>query len=121
MGRSRGGLMASIHAVVDAEGRSIRLALTAGQAHDGPIATGLLGGFGTGAILLADRAYDRNADLNAYFAPVAAALAEKQDGILAEFAAAQGGAVDLGEYYNTDPVKTAGAMRPSATLYAITD
>ncbi len=64
-------------------------------------------------------AQDGDADLKAHFAPVAAALAEKQDAILAELAAAQGDAVDLGGYYNTDPAKTAAAMRPSATLNAI--
>ena len=61
MGRSRGGLTTKIHAVVDAEGRPIRLELTAGQAHDSPIATNLLDDLGEGAILLADRAYDTNA------------------------------------------------------------
>jgi hypothetical protein len=35
MGRSRGGLTTKIHALVDAEGRPIRLKLTEGQAHDG--------------------------------------------------------------------------------------
>ncbi len=61
----------------------------------------------------------QDADLAAYFAPVAAELAEKQDAILAELAAVQGDAVDLGGYYHTDPAKTAAVMRPSATLNAI--
>ena len=38
MGRSRGGLSTKIHALVDAEGRPIRLTLTPGQAHDGTAA-----------------------------------------------------------------------------------
>ena len=38
MGRSRGGLTTKIHALVDAEGRPIRIALTPGQAHDGTAA-----------------------------------------------------------------------------------
>ena len=38
MGRSRGGLTTKIHALVDAEGRPVRLALTAGQAGDAPAA-----------------------------------------------------------------------------------
>lgn len=59
--RARGGLTTKIHAVVDAEGRPIRLELTAGQAHDSPVATDLLDDLGEGAILLADRAYDTNA------------------------------------------------------------
>ena len=58
MGRSRGGLTTKIHAMVDAEGRPITLALTPGQAHDGRSAAGLLETLGPGDILLADRAYD---------------------------------------------------------------
>lgn len=38
MGRSRGGLTSEIHAVVDANGLSVRLALTAGEAHDNRLA-----------------------------------------------------------------------------------
>jgi Transposase DDE domain len=34
MGRSRGGLTSKIHAVVDPNGLPVRLALTAGEAHD---------------------------------------------------------------------------------------
>jgi transposase len=58
MGRSRGGLTTKIHALVDAEGRPIRLKLTEGQAHDGRSATDMIGTLGPGDILLADRAYD---------------------------------------------------------------
>ncbi len=61
MGRSRGGLTTKIHAVVDAEGRPIRIALTPGQAHDGTAAEELLAGLKPGATLLADKAYDSNA------------------------------------------------------------
>lgn len=61
MGRSRGGLTTKIHALVDAEGRPIRLALTAGQAGDAPQALPLMADLKDGAILLADRAYDTNA------------------------------------------------------------
>jgi transposase len=61
MGRSRGGLTTKIHAVVDADGRPIRLALTAGQAHDGRMAEPMLQDISKGAILLADKAYDTNA------------------------------------------------------------
>jgi transposase len=56
MGRSRGGLTTKIHALVDAEGRPIRIALTPGQAHDGTAAEELLAGLKSGAILLADKA-----------------------------------------------------------------
>ena len=37
MGRSRGGLTTKIHALVDADGRWVRLGLTAGQAADAPM------------------------------------------------------------------------------------
>lgn len=58
MGRSRGGLTTKIHAVVDAEGRPIRLDLSPGQDHDCTKALPLLDGLAKGSILLADRAYD---------------------------------------------------------------
>lgn len=58
LGRSRGGLTTKIHAVVDAQGLPIRLGLTAGQAHDGPAAQGLLDRLPPGTIVLADKAYD---------------------------------------------------------------
>ena len=61
MGRSRGGLTTKIHALVDAEGRPIRLELTPGQAHDGRMAELFLPDLAPGATLLADRAYDSNA------------------------------------------------------------
>ncbi len=55
------------------------------------------------------------------FAPVARALAENEATINAELIGAQGKALDLGGYYQPDPVKVAAAMRPSATLNAIID
>src|ERR671920_1058570 len=61
MGRSRGGLTTKIHALVDANGLPIALKLSAGQAHDGKSAIDMLGGLGSGQILLADRAYDSDA------------------------------------------------------------
>ncbi len=60
-----------------------------------------------------------DADLAAHFAPIAKALAEGEAAILAEIAAVQGAAADIGGYYKTDPAKTAAVMRPSATLNAI--
>jgi len=42
MGRSRGGLTSKIPAVVDTNGLAVRLALTAGEAHDDPLADKLL-------------------------------------------------------------------------------
>lgn len=61
MGRSRGGLTTKIHALVDAEGRPIRLKLTEGQAHDGRSAADMFETIAAGNILLADRAYDSDA------------------------------------------------------------
>ncbi|SEF77559.1 NADP-dependent isocitrate dehydrogenase [Jhaorihella thermophila] len=64
-------------------------------------------------------AQTEDADLAAKFAPIAQALAENEEKILAELAAVQGHPVDLGGYYHQDPAKVAAVMRPSATLNAI--
>jgi transposase len=58
MGRSRGGLTSKIHALVDTNGLRVRLALTAGEAHDNRLAGKLLSRLRSGAMLLADRGYD---------------------------------------------------------------
>jgi transposase len=58
MGRSRGGLTSKIHALVDTNGLPIRLALTAGEAHDNRLAGKLLSRLKPGTMLLADRGYD---------------------------------------------------------------
>jgi isocitrate dehydrogenase len=60
-----------------------------------------------------------DADLARHFAPVAQALSENQEAILAEFAAAQGRPADLGGYYHTDAAKVDAVMRPSATFNRI--
>jgi isocitrate dehydrogenase len=60
-----------------------------------------------------------DAELAAHFRPIADALGAGEDAILAELAAAQGPAVDLGGYFHTDAAKTDAVMRPSATLNAI--
>ena len=62
-----------------------------------------------------------DAELAAHFAPIAKALTDGEDAILAELAAVQGAAADLGGYYRTDTDRTAAVMRPSATLNAIID
>ncbi|NNF72561.1 MAG: isocitrate dehydrogenase, partial [Rhodobacteraceae bacterium] len=64
-------------------------------------------------------AQDEDADLAADFEPVARALADGKDAILAEIAAIQGKPADLGGYFHTDFEKTAAVMRPSRTLNAI--
>ncbi len=61
MGRSRGGLTTKIHALVDAEGLPVRIALTPGQAHDGIAVEAFLTDLEPGTTLLADRAYDSDA------------------------------------------------------------
>jgi isocitrate dehydrogenase len=59
-----------------------------------------------------------DAELAAKFAPLAKTLAENEEKIVAELAAAQGSPADIGGYYAPDPEKTAAVMRPSATFNA---
>ena len=61
MGRSRGGLTTKIHAVVDKQGRPIKLKLTAGQDADITSAPEMIADLPEGALLLADKGYDSNA------------------------------------------------------------
>jgi transposase len=49
---------ARFHALVDTNGLPVRLALTAGEAHDNRLAGKLLSRLKSGAMLLADRGYD---------------------------------------------------------------
>ena len=62
-----------------------------------------------------------DSELAERFAPIAQALAENEATIVAELAAAQGEAVDIGGYYHPDDDKAVAAMRPSTTLNAIID
>jgi len=62
-----------------------------------------------------------DADLRAYFAPVAKALAENETKIVAELIAVQGEPMDVGGYYLPNDDLASTAMRPSATLNAIID
>jgi isocitrate dehydrogenase len=57
--------------------------------------------------------------LSAYFAPLAKAMAENEQKIVAELKAVQGQPADIGGYYMADPEKTAAVMRPSATFNAL--
>jgi transposase len=66
MGWSRGGLTSKIHAVVDKNGPPVRVALTAGQAHDNRLAGRLPSRLKSGAMLLADRGYDVVAEKGAW-------------------------------------------------------
>ncbi|MBO2658617.1 NADP-dependent isocitrate dehydrogenase [Shewanella algae] len=62
---------------------------------------------------------DKDAELKAYFAPLAEGLVAAEEQIVAELNGAQGGAVELGGYYKLDPVKAEQAMRPSASLNSL--
>ena len=66
-------------------------------------------------------AQDEDAKLKAKFAPLAKALTENEQAIVAELAAVQGNAVDIGGYYRPDLAKVSKAMRPSATFNAALD
>ncbi|MBB3179271.1 NADP-dependent isocitrate dehydrogenase [Variovorax sp. Sphag1AA] len=57
-------------------------------------------------------------ELQAHFAPLAAALAKDEQKIVGELKAVQGKPVDIGGYYLPDTKKLEAVMRPSATLNA---
>jgi isocitrate dehydrogenase len=58
-------------------------------------------------------------ELKAHFAPLAKALTENEEKIVAELKAVQGKPVDIGGYYLVDPVKLDAVMRPSTTFNAV--
>jgi isocitrate dehydrogenase len=61
-------------------------------------------------------AQDDDAALKARFAPLAKALSDNEEKIVAELNAVQGKPVDIGGYYAPDADLTAKVMRPSQTL-----
>ncbi|MDR6868058.1 isocitrate dehydrogenase [Microbacterium resistens] len=63
----------------------------------------------------------KDAELAAAFAPVAKALAENEEKIVAELVAVQGKPADIGGYYRPDGAKVAQIMRPSTTLNGLID
>ncbi|MHB1011700.1 MAG: NADP-dependent isocitrate dehydrogenase [Desulfobacteria bacterium] len=63
----------------------------------------------------------RDKELQARFAGVAKQLGDNEAKINEELLAAQAKPMDIGGYYDPDPVKTSKAMRPSATFNAIID
>ena len=63
-------------------------------------------------------AQNEDAELKAKFAPLAKALAENEEKIVAELAQVQGKPADIGGYYAIDPTKVNAVMRPSATFNA---
>jgi len=66
---------------------------------------------------LAEQSAD--AELQAYFAPLAKSLADNEEKIVDELNSVQGQSVDIGGYFMADEEKTKAVMRPSATLNAV--
>lgn len=64
-------------------------------------------------------AQDKDAELKAVFAPIAAELTEQESKISTELVSAQGKPQDTGGYYRPDFTKASAAMRPSQTLNSI--
>ena len=62
-----------------------------------------------------------DADLASEFGPIATALQDKEEAIVAELIGVQGNPVDIGGYYQPDDAKTSAAMRASATWNSIID
>ena len=62
-----------------------------------------------------------NAELQATFAPIAAALSSNEATIVEELNTVQGVAMDIEGYYSPSAAKATASMRPSATLNAIID
>jgi len=63
---------------------------------------------------LAEQSED--AELQAYFAPLAKTLTDMEEQIIDELGSVQGEPVDIGGYFFADPEKTKAIMRPSATF-----
>jgi isocitrate dehydrogenase len=66
-------------------------------------------------------AQTKDKELQARFSGVAKQLADNEAKINQELLGAQAKPMDIGGYYDPDPVKTSKAMRPSATFNAIID
>jgi isocitrate dehydrogenase len=64
-------------------------------------------------------AQTEDAELQACFAPLAKALADNEQKIIAELSEVQGKPVDIGGYYKADAEKCKAVMRPSSTFNAI--
>ena len=62
-----------------------------------------------------------DAELKAKFGEVAKQLKDNETKILAEIAAAEGKATDIGGYYMPNDELATNAMRPSATMNGIID
>ncbi|MDE2160244.1 MAG: NADP-dependent isocitrate dehydrogenase [Burkholderiales bacterium] len=66
-------------------------------------------------------AQGEDAELKAYFAPLAKSLADNEKKIVDELNAVQGKPADIGGYYVSVPSKAGAVMRPSATFNAVID
>jgi isocitrate dehydrogenase len=66
-------------------------------------------------------AQTEDAELAAYFAPLARQLTENEQKIVAELLEVQGKPADIGGYYKADDAKVKAVMRPSATFNAALD
>jgi isocitrate dehydrogenase len=66
-------------------------------------------------------AQSEDAELRAYFGPLAKTLAENEKKIVDELNAVQGKPVDIGGYYVSIPSKVAPVMRPSPTFNSTID
>jgi len=64
-------------------------------------------------------AQTQNAELKAFFTPIAAELTANEGKIVSELNAVQGKPVDVGGYYLPDEAKANAALRPSQTFNAI--
>jgi isocitrate dehydrogenase len=60
-----------------------------------------------------------DAEVAAYFAPIAKELVDNEEAIVSEMAAVRGNPTDLGGYYHANDDKVGGVMRSSATLNSI--
>jgi isocitrate dehydrogenase len=66
-------------------------------------------------------AQSEDAELKAYFAPLASTLASNEKKIIEELNAVQGKPVDIGGYYAASPAKAGEVMRPSRTFNSAID
>jgi isocitrate dehydrogenase len=64
-------------------------------------------------------AQTEDAELAAFFAPLAKTLADNEQKIVAELLEVQGKPVDIGGYYKADEAKVKAVMRPSATFNSV--
>jgi isocitrate dehydrogenase len=66
-------------------------------------------------------AQSEDAELKAYFTPLAKTLADNEKKIVEELSAVQGKPADVGGYYACSPTKASAVMRPSRTFNSAVD